>query len=267
MGRLEKTVVLVVLFLVAVVLGVALNTDDPVAPEGSAGPAGPLAGGPVVLKGAEPSRPTPAAEPVPGGLLELEAEQPSPGETAPPAGGAIEGAGWILPEQPREGTVGGTHAVEAAAPLRPSAPAVAEKPAARPPILTREGLIETPLPELMKYTWRAGDDFASLAQRYYGSRSEAARLQLANEGVRPADLRPGDTIWVPVEDRSTTRAVSADGWQPGELYVVQSGEILGTIAQKVYGSAREWRRIFNANRDVLSDPDTLRAGMRLRIPD
>jgi nucleoid-associated protein YgaU len=256
MGRLEKTVVLLVLFLVAVVLGVALNTDDPVAPEG---PTGPLAGEPAVLKGAELSRQMPEEQAEPVGMLELGAEAP------------IDGAGWILPEQPGAGTrdSDGTGVLEAAAPAQPpaAAPAAAPKPAQQPPILTREGLIETPLPELMKYAWRAGDDFASLAQRYYGSQAEATRLQLANEGVRPADLRPGDTIWVPVEAGRTTRAMSAGGWRPGELYVVQSGEILGTIAQKVYGSAREWRRIFNANRDVLSDPDTLRAGMKLRIPD
>ena len=53
-----------------------------------------------------------------------------------------------------------------------------------------------------------------------------------------------------------------------DTYVVQKGESLWTIAAKpeVYGKATQWRRIFDANRDLLKSPDRVRAGMKLKIP-
>ena len=62
----------------------------------------------------------------------------------------------------------------------------------------------------------------------------------------------------------------AAGAEPdrSEAYVVQKGESLWSIAAKpeVYGSATRWRAIFNANRDVLKNPDGIRPGMTLKIP-
>jgi nucleoid-associated protein YgaU len=50
-------------------------------------------------------------------------------------------------------------------------------------------------------------------------------------------------------------------------YVVQPGDTLRSIALKIYADADEWRRIYDANRDVIGpDPDTLLAGTRLRLP-
>ena len=53
-----------------------------------------------------------------------------------------------------------------------------------------------------------------------------------------------------------------------DTYVVQKGESLWSIAAKpeVYGKATRWRRIFDANRDLLKSPDRVRPGMTLKIP-
>lgn len=50
------------------------------------------------------------------------------------------------------------------------------------------------------------------------------------------------------------------------VYVVQSGDTLGKIAQKHYGSARHSNMIFKANGDILKDPNKLRPGMKLIVP-
>ncbi len=50
-------------------------------------------------------------------------------------------------------------------------------------------------------------------------------------------------------------------------HVVQPGQTLSHIAQQYYGSATQWRKIAEANKTVLPDPDRVRAGMRLRIPE
>ncbi len=48
--------------------------------------------------------------------------------------------------------------------------------------------------------------------------------------------------------------------------VVQPGDTLSVIALKVYGSVGKWRDIYEANRDKLSNPDLVPAGIRLRLP-
>lgn len=47
---------------------------------------------------------------------------------------------------------------------------------------------------------------------------------------------------------------------------VRPGETLTMIARQYYGRAEGWRRIYEANRDVITDPNVLRVGMTLEIP-
>jgi nucleoid-associated protein YgaU len=51
-----------------------------------------------------------------------------------------------------------------------------------------------------------------------------------------------------------------------ETYEVKSGDSLSKIAKRVYGEAKEWRRIFEANTDVIKDPDKIFPGQKLKIP-
>lgn len=51
-----------------------------------------------------------------------------------------------------------------------------------------------------------------------------------------------------------------------QTYTVRPGDTLSSIAAQVYGDATLWRGIFEANRDQLTSPEALRAGMTLRIP-
>jgi nucleoid-associated protein YgaU len=52
-----------------------------------------------------------------------------------------------------------------------------------------------------------------------------------------------------------------------EEYTVESGDTMRSIAEKVYGDAELWPRIYADNRDVIGpNPDTLHPGARLRIP-
>ncbi|MBI1882076.1 MAG: LysM peptidoglycan-binding domain-containing protein [Chloroflexi bacterium] len=52
-----------------------------------------------------------------------------------------------------------------------------------------------------------------------------------------------------------------------ETYIVQPGDTLSKIAQHLYGDARLWTFIFEANRDKLASPSLIRVGMELRIPE
>jgi LysM repeat protein len=49
-------------------------------------------------------------------------------------------------------------------------------------------------------------------------------------------------------------------------YKVQPNDTLQKISQKFYGTYGKWRRIYDANADVLRDPNRLRVGQVLKIP-
>ncbi len=50
-------------------------------------------------------------------------------------------------------------------------------------------------------------------------------------------------------------------------YTVRKGDCLWSIAQKFYGSGGEYRKIYDANRDVIgTDPNRIRPGQTLVIP-
>jgi len=52
-----------------------------------------------------------------------------------------------------------------------------------------------------------------------------------------------------------------------KTYSVAAGDSLSKIAKHVYGNANQYMKIFAANKDKLSDPDKIKVGQELVIPD
>ncbi|OLB55936.1 MAG: hypothetical protein AUI01_07200 [Ktedonobacter sp. 13_2_20CM_2_56_8] len=54
---------------------------------------------------------------------------------------------------------------------------------------------------------------------------------------------------------------------PGSNYTVQPGDTLSSIAQRAYGDANQWQKIYDANKQVIgNDPNLIRPGEVLFIP-
>ena len=51
-----------------------------------------------------------------------------------------------------------------------------------------------------------------------------------------------------------------------QTYTVKAGDTLSKIAERSLGNANAYMRIFEANRDQLSDPDQIKPGQVLKIP-
>ena len=85
-------------------------------------------------------------------------------------------------------------------------------------------------------------------------------------GATPVSVAPG-TETAP-EAEVAPSSMPAAGPQHYDSYVVKPGESLWTIAARpeIYGKPTKWRRIFEANRDILKSPNRVRAGMVLKIP-
>ena len=49
-------------------------------------------------------------------------------------------------------------------------------------------------------------------------------------------------------------------------YKVKSGDTLSKISKEFYGSPNEYMKIFDANKDQLTDPNKIQVGQELKIP-
>lgn len=75
---------------------------------------------------------------------------------------------------------------------------------------------------------------------------------------RPVFFGPGI-----MSDASPMTIAPFIGWFE---HLVQPGDTLSGIAQDVYGDASKWPRIHAANQHLVSDPDLIFPGQRLRVP-
>ncbi len=61
-------------------------------------------------------------------------------------------------------------------------------------------------------------------------------------------------------------AAGASSTPAARTYTVQPGDNLSKISKQFYGDANKYMKIFEANKDKLTDPDKVKAGMDLLIP-
>ena len=288
MGRVEKLVVLGVLFVITVILVVSMNTRAPLDSMGGGGE------DPLSILGdrdrrenpGQPSQPsqrwarpreTPASRAQDGPISPLAANSAGdPAETQINREGDLLASGeGVLPTpvEPRrvgidasadseaavdgegDGTVRGPALLESGvipedrdASLPATIPADWE-------LVRLEGLRATPDESTLLYTCEKDLSFESLALYLYGDESKQDLLQRNNEGRR--SLQAGTQVFVPVRDDAPVNLTE---------YVVVDGDSLWEIAKKVYGKGHRWEEIFDWNSDQLSSPEALREGMVLQIP-
>src|SRR5688500_9753733 len=68
----------------------------------------------------------------------------------------------------------------------------------------------------------------------------------------------------PVPNPTPTGTSGTTGQE--DSYTVVAGDSLSKIAKRQYGDMNLWRRIYEANRDQIKDPDLIHPGQKLRIP-
>jgi nucleoid-associated protein YgaU len=76
-------------------------------------------------------------------------------------------------------------------------------------------------------------------------------------------MSPDDPDFSDVSGRASS---SADAKQ-GRTHTVAKGESLSKIAKKYYGDARQWPKIFEANKDTIKNPDLIFPGQVIKVPD
>ncbi|MGF1546240.1 MAG: peptidoglycan-binding protein LysM [Thiotrichales bacterium] len=84
------------------------------------------------------------------------------------------------------------------------------------------------------------------------------------EALEKAVLMAGNIAGVADVDASGVTAPAAT--VEVEYYTIAKGDTLSAIAKKFYGKASDYPRIFEANREVIKDPNLIFPGQKIRIP-
>ena len=137
------------------------------------------------------------------------------------------------------------------------------------------------------------DFVKDIGQKLFGSEDEAAvkireSIEASNPGITDLGVNYNDGV---VELSGTADSaealekailmagnvkgvseVKADGLSAPpqqakvDYYVIQKGDSLSAIAKRYYGDANDYPRIFEANREVIKNPDLIYPGQKIRIP-
>jgi LysM repeat protein len=104
------------------------------------------------------------------------------------------------------------------------------------------------------------------------SRAEAARLKNENMTLRKevedqrSRLHAATEKTPSTNPSGTTESASKKSSGKSRTYVVRDGDTLASISRKFYKSSARWKKIRDANRNVVDDPGKLKAGQTLTIP-
>jgi nucleoid-associated protein YgaU len=86
----------------------------------------------------------------------------------------------------------------------------------------------------------------------------------SSEALEKAVLIAGNAMGV---SNVNVDAMKNPGESAGvEYYIIKSGDTLSAIAQHFYKDANKYPKIFEANREVIKDPNLIFPGQKIRIP-
>lgn len=129
-------------------------------------------------------------------------------------------------------------------------------------------LTEADLP--LAYTVRYGDTMGSIALNYYGSAALHTNLYRANAAAfakTGGRLNTGMTLILPAQLGSATRLAERELGEGETAYAVKAGDSLSLIAKNQYGDATQWKAIYEANKDVIKNPNVIYVGQILVLPE
>jgi nucleoid-associated protein YgaU len=114
--------------------------------------------------------------------------------------------------------------------------------------------VEVQAPAAVFHTVESGDTLSKISLSQYGVIHKYDDIFEANKPMlkHPDEIFPGQVLRIP--QISTV------------LHTVAAGETLGSIAKHWYGKAGRYNEIFEANKDILKDANSVAVGQVLSIP-
>ena len=123
--------------------------------------------------------------------------------------------------------------------------------------------------ETITYTVMPGDTLGKIAAKYFGNANMWRKIYADNGDVikNPDKIRVGQKLRIILEVQAAGKEETSNaGSVSNANYVVQAGDTLWKIAKKAYGQGYYWKKVYEANQKVISNPGSIRVGQNLYIP-
>ncbi|MDX1530897.1 MAG: peptidoglycan-binding protein LysM, partial [Rhodothermales bacterium] len=113
---------------------------------------------------------------------------------------------------------------------------------------------------------RMGGQVSGLGVRYEGGRVTLIGKADSQAAKEKAVLLAGNIRGVSAVDGDKLTVEEAEAAPEATYYTVESGDTLSGIAKRYYGDPNEYHKLFEANREVIQDPDKIYPGQKIRVP-
>lgn len=94
------------------------------------------------------------------------------------------------------------------------------------------------------------------------SNQAQALMPQPEQAGKPVQIQPQ-----PVNDSPAEVVYVEKSYETQRFYIVRKGDTLSKISKMYYGTPNKWYKIYEANRHLLDNPDLLKPGMKLYIPN
>ena len=96
---------------------------------------------------------------------------------------------------------------------------------------------------------------------------QAPQVQEPESKEQESIVLPEEENAVPEQKMSETMSQPAPAPAVSfKLYEVKKGDTLQKISDKVYGTTKKWKKIYDYNSDVLKNPNKIYPGQKIKIP-
>ncbi len=114
------------------------------------------------------------------------------------------------------------------------------------------------------YKVQQGDSLATIALNNYGSYKYHTKIYNANKAVIQKNknrLDVGMTLVLPKDGLLPALKVGSGD----KVYTVKAGDTLGKISTKFYGNSSKYKKIYEANKDRIKNPNMIYVGQKIVI--
>jgi nucleoid-associated protein YgaU len=109
-----------------------------------------------------------------------------------------------------------------------------------------------------------GETLGDISKQYFGTTTKWKAIVEANPGVRPENLKVGQSLAIPDLPAAAAATTGVAAPAGGNTYTVKAGDTLETIAAATLGKKSAWKQIVEANPGL--KPTALRIGQVIAIP-
>ncbi|WP_288684148.1 LysM peptidoglycan-binding domain-containing protein [uncultured Eubacterium sp.] len=122
--------------------------------------------------------------------------------------------------------------------------------------------------QTITYTVQSGDTLSKIAKKYLGDSSLWRKIFEDNKDKikNPNIIRVGQKLVINLSGTATQTLNPETISYNANTYVVQYGDNLWKIAKKVYGQGLAWKKIYDVNRNIISNPGNIHVGQQLLTP-